>query len=326
MLKRSACSRLLFWVARGVAVLALGGCAGETPTAPASPPAAVRSQPAAKSSHWTIGVYTGPSLFRLAPPEAIRNPVLTAADVTDMDVDIVAYPFIMVQDSRYYLFFKVMNKKANQCAIGLAESGDGLRWTYRRIVLREPFDLSYPSVFRWHDEYYMVPETHTLTSLRLYRAVHFPDQWAYEGDLLSGDHYINPSIVQHQGSWWMFTGRSGNETSRLFYAPDLKGPWTEHPKSPIVEKDLHTARPGGRPVVIEGTLYRLAQDCAPTYGHQVRAFQVTEITKTTYRETLVETPIIQKTSRGWNAEAMHHVDLHRVAENHWIAAVDALGP
>jgi hypothetical protein len=318
-------SPLLSWLALGVATIALGGCAGDNPSVPASPPAAVRAEPAQKSSRWTIGVYTGPSLFRLAPPENLTNPVLTSSDVTDMDVDIVAYPFMVVQDTRYYLFFKVMNKKANQCAIGLAESGDGLRWTYRQIVLRETFDLSYPSVFKWHDEYYMVPETHTLSSLRLYRAVHFPDQWTYERDLLTGDHYINPSIVHYQGAWWMFTGKPGNDTSRLYYASDLKGPWAEHPKSPIIEKDLHTARPGGRPVVIGGTLYRLAQDCAPTYGHQVRAFQVTEISETTYSEKLVETPIIKKTSSGWNGEAMHHLDLHQVGENHWIATVDALG-
>jgi hypothetical protein len=325
MLRRNASSPLLRSLSLGVAAIALGGCAGESRSAPASPPPAVRAEPAVTSTRWTIGIYTGPSLFRLAPPEDITNPVLTARDVTDMDADTLAYPFIVVQDSRYYLFFKAMNKKSNQCAIGLAESGDGLHWTYRRIVLREPFDLSYPSVFKWHNEYYLIPETHTRTSLRLYRAIHFPDQWAYEEDLLTGDHFINPSIVHYEGAWWMFTGRSGNETSRLFSAPDLKGPWTEHPKSPIIEKDLHRARPGGRPVVIGGILYRLAQDCAPTYGHQVRAFQVTEITKTTYREKLVETPIIQKTSKGWNAEAMHHVDLHQVGESRWIAAVDALG-
>jgi hypothetical protein len=28
---------------------------------------------------------------------------------------------------------------------------------------------------------------------------------------------------------------------------------------------------------------------------------------------------------GWNAEAMHHVDAHRIGGNQWIAAVDALG-
>jgi hypothetical protein len=313
------------WVGLCVTAIALGGCRGETSPAPAAPGVPAGADPAAKASRWTIGIYTGRSLFHLASPASIANPVLTASAVRDMDADIVAYPFIVTQDSRYYLFFKVMNRKSSQCAIGLAESQDGLKWTYRRIVLRESFDLSYPAVYKWHNEYYMVPETHTKTSLRLYRAKNFPDEWTYEKDLLSGDTYINPSLIEYQGLWWMFTGRSGNDTSRLFFAPELTGPWTEHPRSPIIEKDLHAARPGGRPVVIDGTLYRLAQDCAPTYGHQVRAFEILDISRTTYVERLIETPVIRKTSEGWNAEAMHHVDLHRQSENQWIAAVDALG-
>jgi len=30
---------------------------------------------------WSIGIYTGDSLFSLAPPKAIKTPVLTAGDV-----------------------------------------------------------------------------------------------------------------------------------------------------------------------------------------------------------------------------------------------------
>jgi hypothetical protein len=314
-----------FWPGLSLAALAWSGCLGDAAQAPKAPVPGGQPAPSVNASRWTIGVYAGRSLFELAPPENVPNPALTASDVTDMDVDIVAYPFLVSHARGYYLFFKMMNRKANQCAIGLAESSDGFRWRYRKIVLREPFDLSYPCVFQWHGEYYMVPEAHTQTSLRLYRASHFPEEWTYERDLLTGDTYLNPSIAEYQGTWWMFTGRPGNDASRLFYAPDLKGPWTEHPKSPIVRNDLHTARPGGRPVVIDGTLYRLAQDCSPTYGHQVRAFQVLEITTTTYSEKLIDTPLIQKTGRGWNADAMHHVDLHPFGQGRWIAAVDAQG-
>ena len=123
----------------------------------------------------------------------------------------------------------------------------------------------------------------------------------------------------------MFIVRDGNETLRLFYAAELKGPWTEHPLSPIVKKDLKTARPAGRPFVIDGTLYRLGQDCYPTYGNQVHAFQITEISTATYSEKMIERPLVKASSKGWNAEAMHHVDAHQIGTNQWIAAVDALG-
>ncbi len=309
-------------VVPGVVLLAIGACASDAARGSAAQPSPVRTGPA---NRWTIGIYIGPSLFDLAPPAGVANPVLTAAEVTDMEADTLAHPFMVVADSRYSMFFTVKNKKTNAGGIGLAESGDGLQWTYRRIVVDEPFDLGYPYVFKWRDDYYMIPEAHTETSIRLYRATRFPDRWTYEKDLLTGDHFISASIVRHDDTWWMFVARAGNATLRLFHAADLKGIWTEHPRSPIVKQDLNIARPGGRPVVIDGTLYRLAQDCYPTYGSQVFAFRVTEISKTTYSETMIDIPIVKATSKGWNADAMHHVDPHQIGPGRWIAAVDALG-
>jgi hypothetical protein len=125
--------------------------------------------------------------------------------------------------------------------------------------------------------------------------------------------------------WWMFVGPSGNDTLRLFYSRELKSGWKEHPLSPIVRKNLDTARPGGRPFVTDGRFYRLGQDCYPTYGNQVHAFQISEISPTAYVEKMVEAPLVKASSAGWNAEAMHHVDALRIGAGRWIAAVDALG-
>ncbi len=274
---------------------------------------------------WSIGIYTGPSPFQLSSPSNVSNPVLTADDVTDVDAALVAHPFMIITGSVYYMFFTVKDKRIKHGSIGLAESRDGMDWEYRQIVIDEPYDLSYPLVFQWQNEYYMIPEAHTETSVRLYRANDFPTKWTYEKDLISGDHFISTSIVRYKDMWWMFVARSGNETLRLFYASDLMGTWTEHPLSPVVEKDLNIARPGGRPIVMDGILYRMGQDCYPTYGNQLRAFQITDISTTTYKEKMIDVPIIKATSTGWNADAMHHVDLHRIRRNLWITPVDGQG-
>ena len=77
--------------------------------------------------------------------------------------------------------------------------------------------------------------------------------------------------------------------------------------------------------MIGKTLYRLAQDCYPTYGNQVWAFEVTDISPKTYAEKMVQTPVVKMTSQGWNGEGMHHVDAHEIGKGKWIAVVDALG-
>jgi hypothetical protein len=300
-------------------ICAGGLLAGGNPQAPAA-------KTGAGQSAWTIGIYTGPSPFQLSPPANVKNPVLTGADVTDLKVDTLAHPFMVIEGSRYYLFFTAKDHKADKGGIGLAESRDGLRWKFRRTVIHEPFVTCHPYVFKWRNEYYMIPEAHTETFVRLYRATAFPDKWEYERDLLTGDqHYIAPTLARYKDMWWMFVAPSGNDTVQLFYASELKGAWTEHPLSPIVRQQPHTARPAGRPFVIDGALYRLGMDCEPTYGNQVHAFRITDIGTKTYAEKMIEAPLVKCSSQGWNAEAMHHVDAHQIGKDKWIAAVDALG-
>jgi hypothetical protein len=282
-------------------------------------------QPVPKTSVWTLGIYAGPSPLQLRPAPNATNPVLTSSDVTNVKVDAVAHPFLVIKDRRYYVFFTAKDLKSDTGGIALADSSDGMKWRFRRTVIREPFVLSHPFVFEWQKEYYLIPEAHTEKSVRLYKATAFPDEWQYVGNILEGDHFISPTLTRYNGLWWLFTSPSGNDRLRLFYASDFRGSWKEHPLSPIVKKDLKIARPAGRPFVFGGSLYRLGQDCYPTYGRAVHAFQITEISPTTYQEKMVETPLVEASGNGWNSNGMHHVDAQQTGKGQWIAVVDAFG-
>jgi hypothetical protein len=39
----------------------------------------------------------------------------------------------------------------------------------------------------------------------------------------------------------------------------------------------------------------------------------------------VETPVVEASGKGWNADGMHHVDAQQTHTGQWIAVVDALG-
>jgi hypothetical protein len=142
---------------------------------------------------------------------------------------------------------------------------------------------------------------------------------------MEGVHFRSPTLARFKDQWWLFTSPPGNDTLRLFCASDFRGPWKEHPLSPVVNKDPRSARPAGRPFVFDGVLYRLGQDCYPTYGRGVRAFRITDISATAYSEQVVETPVVAASGQGWNSEGMHHVDAQRTDTGQWIAIVDALG-
>lgn len=100
-----------------------------------------------KEKKWSIGIYTGESSSNLVSPQTTMNPVLTAKHVTDIPAKFVADLFMLQKGSMWYMFFKVLNAKTNRGVIGLVTSNDELSWTYERIVLEEPFHLSYPHTF-----------------------------------------------------------------------------------------------------------------------------------------------------------------------------------
>jgi len=273
----------------------------------------------------SIGIYEGDSPFQLFSHKNANNPVLTYKDVTDVKADFVADPFMVQEGGTWYMFFEVFNSKTHQGDIGFAQSKDGTHWSYQQIVLDELFHLSYPYVFKWENEYYMIPESYHADSIRLYQAKKFPYEWEFRKTLLKG-RYIDSSIFHHDGKWWIFTATTiDNCTLRLYYAKDLDGVWVEHPKSPIVKEDANIARPGGRVLILNNKIYRFPQDDYPEYGNQVLAFEITELTTETYEENEIEeSPILKTGKSGWNRYGMHHVDIQKNGEDKWIACVDGI--
>src|SRR5262249_51325998 len=133
---------------------------------------------------FSIGIYAGESPFALGPAPGVADPVLTHHDVTDVPAAFVADPFMFHVDGIWYLFFEIMHARSGKGEIGLATSVDGIAWKYRQVVLAEPFHLSYPHVFSWQGDFYMVPESYQAGGVRLYRATNFPTRWSFERMLI----------------------------------------------------------------------------------------------------------------------------------------------
>jgi hypothetical protein len=268
---------------------------------------------------WSIGIYTGDSPYHLSPAAEIRNPVLTNASVSDVSATFVADPFMLGG----YMFFEILNKDSRG-KIGLATSDNGFDWTYQQIVLSEDFHLSYPYVFEWENAYYMIPETLGANAACLYQADDFPTRWSLKARLIDGP-CADPSIVRFRDLWWLFVCSTpyGHDTLRLYFAEELTGPWREHPRSPLIDRDPGRARPAGRILTLDDRLVRFAQDCVPLYGSRVRAFDILELNTTHYVEVEnLASPVLQPNGAGWSALGMHHVDAHQQPNGSWLACVD----
>lgn len=281
------------------------------------------------AGHWfALGLYAGPSPLDLSPAPGVENPFLTYRDVTDVDAIFVADPFMIRHDGLWYLFFEVLNDLTYKGEISVAVSADARSWEYRGQVLVEDYNVSYPYVFRWRGHFYMVPEMYQQNCVRLYRAESFPYDWRPVANLIEDGPVADPSLFRFGGSWWIFTCPRPleHDALRLYRSEHLLGPWREHPRSPIIRGDPRSARPAGRVLAGEENLLRFAQDCHPSYGTAVRAFEITCLDPSEYVERPVGKPPIERPEDGaWNCVRMHHVDAHPLDDGSWIAVVDGHG-
>jgi hypothetical protein len=155
-----------------------------------------------------------------------------------------------------------------------------------RPVLEPGVHASYPYLFEHGGEIYCTPETYQAGEVRLYRAVSWPDRWEQVATLLDRVEALDPTLVRHEGRWWLFCTMRGpfsNLKLHLYHAIDLKGPYRPHDLNPV-KTSITGARPAGTPFLKDGVLHRPAQDCSVSYGGSVTVNRVLNLTPSDFDE------------------------------------------
>ncbi len=269
---------------------------------------------------WSIKVFASNSVVTERPAEKVlKTPTLEATDVTDLPAEFIADPFIIIHNSKYYMFFEVLDKSTMKGVISFAQSEDGHSWKYGRMVLREDYHLSYPYVFEYCGECYMIPETIEAGKVLLYKAKKFPDDWEVVAELVNGK-YADPSLFYYNQKWWMFASKEGQ--LHLFHSNSLMEQWSEHPKSPLIRNNHHVTRLGGRVIVENNRIYRYTQDGKPTYGRAVRVFEITRLSDSCYEEKEINLVLNGTEANDWRKDGMHSIDQLKTGDNQWLVAVD----
>ncbi|KAK3011882.1 hypothetical protein RJ639_012908 [Escallonia herrerae] len=294
---------------------------------------------------WSIGVFYGDSPFSLRPIEdmnvwkdksgawPVANPVLTCASASDAGFpsNFVADPFLYAQGDILYLFFETKNSMTMQGDIGVARSTDkGASWQQLGIALDEDWHLSYPYVFDYNGNIFMMPESSAKGELRLYRALQFPLQWTLEKVIMKKP-LVDSVIIAHDRKYWLFgSDHSGIGTKKngqlgIWYSNSPLGPWKPHKRNPIYNTDKSMgARNGGRPFTYNGNIYRTGQDCGETYGRRIRIFRIKILTHNEFKE--VEVPsdlgVSKKGRNAWNGARYHHLDMQQLSSGGWIGVLD----
>lgn len=202
-----------------------------------------------------------------------------------------ADPFLYEWGGKHYLFFEKVGDSHPRGEIWFVELDEAGNAGEPERALARDYHLSYPHIFAWRGETYMLPETCSNASVEIYRAVDFPRRWELTATLLPNVRACDSTIFERGGKLWLFTAGIGGKDLAcselsLFYSDSLFGPWIPHPKNPIV-CDSSAARPAGNLFYQKGELIRPAQDCSRRYGYAISLHRVDVLSETDYRETRI---------------------------------------
>ena len=230
----------------------------------------------------------------------------------------LADPFFVKEKNRFYLFFEHKKNKSN-ADVGLLTSVDGKKYTYRGTVLTQKFHLSYPQVFKYKNDFYMVPETKQANAVLLYKAHRFPYDWRIYDTLIADVQLVDPSIYLSD-SLNIIVATDYEKNMYLYEADSLFGKWKLHQK-PVALIGTE-ARAGGRFFADKKGLVLPVQNCTKGYGYGLSLYRFSF--KDGRYSTNREAPFFLRANENiaaFNA-GMHHLDVQRIGVNQYYYVYD----
>lgn len=214
-----------------------------------------------------------------------------------------ADPFLIEYNNEEYIFFEEASLKDSIGHISYIKCND---FSVRGVALKENFHLSFPNVFSYEGDIYMIPESRKSMSIRLYKCINFPDKWELKSILMDNISACDSEIIHMNNKFYLFTNISKNEyTSNadnlcIFISDNIIGPYMPHINNPIT-RDCRNSRMAGKIILDNGIMYRVAQSGEFGYGSALVLNKIDKLSNSEYSETKIQT--ISKTV--FNEKGIH---------------------
>lgn len=242
--------------------------------------AASKFQAALNSDQWALAYR-----FRSGPGDS-NNTLYRFKRLTPPKDRFWADPFAIKAGDHYYVFIEELLYSTGKGHISMIEIDRKGVVSGPRKVLEREYHLSYPFVFEWNGDYYMVPESAANKTIELYRAKTFPFVWQLEKVLMTDVRAKDATLAEIDGKWWMFVSMSEHsipDELYLFTADTPLGPWTPHARNPV-KSDVRGSRPAGALFEWNGDVYRPAQDSSGRYGYAISINRIMQLDKERFSE------------------------------------------
>ena len=189
-----------------------------------------------------------------------------------------ADPLLFSDNGKTWLFVEAFNRVAKKGEIGYFEIIDGKAVNFK-IIIDTPTHMSYPFVFKYQHEYYMIPETGAAHYIALYKAKVFPGEWVLDKILLDNVVYRDSTIIPGENGHFKVLSYKQEGTNRFnlkntFTVFDLDINQKKLEKVSEFKDSKQCNRPAGPCFENGGKHYRVAQKCNRAYGEAMFLYEI----------------------------------------------------
>ena len=106
-----------------------------------------------------------------------------------------ADPFLVEHKSQIYLFYERFDRKRGIGEIAVSTINDDLTTSNEVCILSRPYHLSFPYVFEYKKQYYMIPETGSNQTIEVYKSTEFPYTWKLHKTILANIKAVDTVVL-----------------------------------------------------------------------------------------------------------------------------------
>lgn len=230
-----------------------------------------------------------------------------------------ADPFCVKHDDKYYIFCEMLDSFSGTGSIGVFEYSNGKVSTAKQVI-KESFHMSYPNVFYYKDNFYMIPETRRSNQIRLYKAIEFPYKWEIDTVLADGIEAVDSTILSLGNKKYIFTyDVTENNNKLLIYQFDMDNRILVRTNDSMILDSLRNRRPAGNFISSDKNTFRPAQYNKDCYGEKLVFFEIESWPDSGYKE--IEKCVISATQIA-SSNNRNYTRIHTINRDSGMEVVD----
>lgn len=192
-----------------------------------------------------------------------------------------SFPF--VENGKEYIFVEILDDvNGEKGTIGVIDLQDNKGFVE---IINEPFHMSFPNVFKYGNDIYMMPETSESNQLRLYKAIEFPYKWRLESVLYDSVAVVDTVFLKADNELYAIGQKLPEKSNVLFKINTTE--WKAELLN--LEGSYLDKRPAGNFINYENGTFHALQECGRVYGEYLHICKLDSFDGTTLNETEVGT-------------------------------------